>query len=113
MAESTGLTVHEDVPLFREAVNFTASKTGFNPRLIEKERYYRSILEEAEERGIPMAQLAVEKNVSPRHPLLVAERDPPPASPSPRPAGEAEEPPGRGDHRLRPGGVAGRARCVC
>jgi hypothetical protein len=43
MAESTGLALHEDVPLFREAVNFTASKTGFNPRLIEKD-YFCTVL---------------------------------------------------------------------
>ncbi|NLX20884.1 MAG: nucleotidyl transferase AbiEii/AbiGii toxin family protein [Phycisphaerae bacterium] len=43
MAESTGPTLHEDVPLFCEAVNFTASKTGFNPRLIEKD-YFGTVL---------------------------------------------------------------------
>ncbi len=43
MAELTGLTLHEDVPLFREAINFTASKTGFNLRLIEKD-YFCTVL---------------------------------------------------------------------
>jgi predicted nucleotidyltransferase component of viral defense system len=43
MPESTGLTLHEDVPLFCEAVNFTAAKTGFNPRLIEKD-YFCTVL---------------------------------------------------------------------
>lgn len=43
MAESTGLALHKDVPLFRESVNFTASRTGFNPRLIEKD-YFCSVL---------------------------------------------------------------------
>lgn len=43
MAEPIGLMLHEDVPLFREAVNFTASRTGFNPRLIEKD-YFCTVL---------------------------------------------------------------------
>lgn len=33
------------------------------PRLTEKERFYRAILEEATERGLPLAQLSVEKNI--------------------------------------------------
>jgi predicted nucleotidyltransferase component of viral defense system len=51
MTESTGLTLHEDVPLFREAVNFTASKTGFNPRLIEKDYFCTVLLAYLFERG--------------------------------------------------------------
>lgn len=43
MAKPTGPTLHEDVPLFCEAVNFTASKTGFTPRLIEKD-YFGTVL---------------------------------------------------------------------
>ena len=43
MTEPPGLTIHEDVPLFREAINFTASRTGFNPRLIEKD-YFCTVL---------------------------------------------------------------------
>ncbi|MBN1942131.1 MAG: nucleotidyl transferase AbiEii/AbiGii toxin family protein [Phycisphaerae bacterium] len=43
MAEPIGLMFHEDTPLFREAVNFTASRTGFNPRLIEKD-YFCTVL---------------------------------------------------------------------
>ena len=35
--------LHEDVPLFREAVNFTAARTGFNPRLVEKD-YFCTVL---------------------------------------------------------------------
>jgi predicted nucleotidyltransferase component of viral defense system len=35
--------LHEDVPLFREAVNFTAARTGFLPRLIEKD-YFCTVL---------------------------------------------------------------------
>ena len=34
------------------------------PRLTEKERFYRTIFEEAEERGIPLAQIAVEKDIA-------------------------------------------------
>lgn len=51
MARSTGLTLHEDVPLFREAVNFTASKTGFNPRLIEKDYFCTVMLAYLAEHG--------------------------------------------------------------
>jgi predicted nucleotidyltransferase component of viral defense system len=39
MTEPVGLNLHEDEALFREAVNFTASRTGFNPRLIEKDYF--------------------------------------------------------------------------
>lgn len=35
--------LHEDVPLFREAVNFTAARTGFNARLVEKD-YFCTVL---------------------------------------------------------------------
>ncbi|MCX7428980.1 MAG: hypothetical protein NTW96_25560 [Planctomycetia bacterium] len=34
---------HEDVDLFREALSFTQSETGFSARLIEKD-YYCSLL---------------------------------------------------------------------
>ena len=43
MPDPTGLNLHEDIALFREAVNFTASQTGFNPRLIEKD-YFCTVL---------------------------------------------------------------------
>jgi predicted nucleotidyltransferase component of viral defense system len=43
MAEPTGPNLHEDRALFREAVNFTASRTGFIPRLIEKD-YFCTVL---------------------------------------------------------------------
>ena len=36
-----------------------------SPRLTDKERFYVAVLEEAEERGVPLAQLAVERDVSP------------------------------------------------
>ena len=43
MPDPTELNLHEDVALFREAVNFTVSRTGFNPRLIEKD-YFCTVL---------------------------------------------------------------------
>jgi len=43
MPDPAEMTLHEDTALFREAVNFTASRTGFNPRLIEKD-YFCTIL---------------------------------------------------------------------
>jgi len=43
MTEPIGLNLHEDEALFRETVNFTASRTGFNARLIEKD-YFCTVL---------------------------------------------------------------------
>jgi len=43
MPDPTELNLHKDIALFREAVNFTASRTGFNPRLIEKD-YFCTVL---------------------------------------------------------------------
>ena len=43
MPDPAGLNLHEDVALFREAVNFTVSRTGFNPRLVEKD-YFCTVL---------------------------------------------------------------------
>jgi len=43
MPDLPKLALHEDVPLFREAVNFTAARTGFNPRLVEKD-YFCTVL---------------------------------------------------------------------
>ena len=43
MPDPANLDLHEDIALFREAVNFTASRTGFNPRLIEKD-YFCTVL---------------------------------------------------------------------
>lgn len=45
MAEPARLKLHEDVALFREAVNFTAAETGFAPRLIEKDYFCTVVLE--------------------------------------------------------------------
>ena len=43
MPEPIDLTLHDDEDLLREAVNFTASRTGFVARLIEKD-YFCSVL---------------------------------------------------------------------
>ena len=37
MTDSPQLRFHEDPDLFRESLNFTAAKTGFIARLIEKD----------------------------------------------------------------------------
>lgn len=44
MSEPTGLNLHDDLALFREAINFTASRTGFNARLIEKDYFCTALL---------------------------------------------------------------------
>ena len=38
------IDVHEDVPLFREAVQFTQAQTGFAARLIEKDYFCTVVL---------------------------------------------------------------------
>jgi len=43
MAESLYINLHEDLTLFREAINFTTARTGFNSRLIEKD-YFCTVL---------------------------------------------------------------------
>ena len=43
MPESNGINLHDDPALFRESVNFTAARTGFNARLIEKD-YFCTVL---------------------------------------------------------------------
>jgi hypothetical protein len=42
-AEPSPINAHEDVALFREAVQFTAAEIGFVPRLIEKD-YFCTVL---------------------------------------------------------------------
>jgi predicted nucleotidyltransferase component of viral defense system len=44
-AESSVISVHDDVDLFREAVRFTAAGTGFVPRLIEKDYFCTLLLD--------------------------------------------------------------------
>lgn len=41
--DPTAIRVHEDPAMFLEAVNFTAARTGFSPRLIEKD-YFCTLL---------------------------------------------------------------------
>jgi len=43
MADRALIKLHEDVPLFREAIAFTAAKTGFNAPVIEKD-YFCTVL---------------------------------------------------------------------
>lgn len=43
MAEPPGIRLHEDLAMFLDAVNFTAARTGFSPRLVEKD-YFCTIL---------------------------------------------------------------------
>jgi len=51
MTELIGLNLHEDEALFREAVNFTSSRTGFNARLIEKDYFCTVLLAYLAEHG--------------------------------------------------------------
>jgi predicted nucleotidyltransferase component of viral defense system len=44
MSEPAGIHLHEDLTLFREAINFTISRTGFNARLIEKDYFCTALL---------------------------------------------------------------------
>jgi hypothetical protein len=44
-ADLPGLRLHEDAPLFREAVAFTSAETGFAARLIEKDYFCSLLLE--------------------------------------------------------------------
>lgn len=43
--ERASLRFHDDRPLFREAIRYTASATGFSPRLIEKDYFCSVVLE--------------------------------------------------------------------
>lgn len=40
------ISIHEDVPLFREAIAFTAAKTGFNSQFIEKDYFCTVLLDD-------------------------------------------------------------------
>jgi predicted nucleotidyltransferase component of viral defense system len=48
-----GLTLHTDAPLFREAVAFTAAKTGFNGQIVEKDYFCTVLLEDLARHGGP------------------------------------------------------------
>jgi len=45
------IRLHEDVPLFREAIAFTAAKTGFNGQVIEKDYFCTVLLEDFARHG--------------------------------------------------------------
>ena len=47
------ITLHEDVPLFREAIAFTAAKTGFSQQVIEKDYFCTVLLEDLTNHGGP------------------------------------------------------------
>lgn len=46
MTEQPAPRVHLDLPAFVEAVRFTAAKTGFDPRLVEKDYFCTLVLEQ-------------------------------------------------------------------
>ena len=50
-AEPLAISAHEDVALFREAVQFTAAESGFVPRLIEKDYFCTLLLAYLSEAG--------------------------------------------------------------
>ena len=52
--EGPGLLLHEDAPLFREAVAYTAAETGFAPRLIEKDYFCTVVLRHLAREGSPL-----------------------------------------------------------
>lgn len=45
------IRLHEDVPLFREAIAFTAAKTGFNGQVIEKDYFCTVLLDDFNRHG--------------------------------------------------------------
>ncbi len=45
------IRLHEDVPLFREAIAFTAAKTGFSGQVIEKDYFCTVLLEDLTRHG--------------------------------------------------------------
>jgi predicted nucleotidyltransferase component of viral defense system len=49
--DDTRIKFHEDVPLFREAIAFTAAKTGFNSQVIEKDYFCTVLLEDLARHG--------------------------------------------------------------
>ncbi|MBT3198878.1 MAG: nucleotidyl transferase AbiEii/AbiGii toxin family protein [Phycisphaerales bacterium] len=51
MPDHTEWNLHHDTALFREAVNFTTARTGFNPRLIEKDYFCTVVLAYLADRG--------------------------------------------------------------
>lgn len=49
--DRTALELHEDVPLFREAIAFTAAKTGFDGPVIEKDYFCTVLLDDFARHG--------------------------------------------------------------
>lgn len=49
--DRTALRLHEDVPLFREAIAFTAAKTGFDAPVIEKDYFCTVLLDDFARHG--------------------------------------------------------------
>ena len=49
--DDTRIKLHEDMPLFREAIAFTAAKTGFNSQVIEKDYFCTVLLEDLARHG--------------------------------------------------------------
>jgi len=47
------IRLHEDIPLFRESIAFTAAKTGFNQQVIEKDYFCTVLLEDLTNHGGP------------------------------------------------------------
>jgi predicted nucleotidyltransferase component of viral defense system len=45
------VSLHEDMPLFREAIAFTSAKTGFNGQVIEKDYFCTVLLEDLARHG--------------------------------------------------------------
>lgn len=52
MPEPAGVNLHDDAALFREAVNFTVSRTGFNSRLVEKDYFCTLLLAHLARSGV-------------------------------------------------------------
>lgn len=50
-SDAAGITLHEDVPLFREAIAFTAAATGFNGQVIEKDYFCTVVLADLSRHG--------------------------------------------------------------
>jgi len=49
--DRTALRLHEDVPLFREAIAFTAARTGFNAPVVEKDYFCTVLLDDFTRHG--------------------------------------------------------------
>jgi hypothetical protein len=52
------IRLHQDVPLFREAIAFTAAKTGFNGSVIEKDYFCTVLLDDFVRQVVPGLEIA-------------------------------------------------------